>query len=126
MEGLPVIRSWLLTCLLFGLGCSSARMVSWSGNEGVVAIPRDSDVWPCYSRTEASKLMAEKCPTGYQIVEEGEVVTGKTVISTSPSPVRTQMADSTEYRIKFRPSAQNQMPEERAVPYEGPPLVPTP
>ena len=94
----------LLACLLFGLGCSSARMVSWSGNEGVVAIPRDSDVWPCYSRTEATKLMAEKCPTGYQIVEEGEVASGKAVLMTGgTATTRTQMIDSTEYRIKFRP-----------------------
>ena len=102
-----MIRSWLrtlpLACLLFGLGCSSARMVSWTGNEGVVAIPRDSDVWPCYSRTAADKLMIEKCPGGYEIIEKGEVVAGKAVLATGgTSTTRTQMTDSTEYRIKFR------------------------
>ena len=104
-----MIRTWLvmpmLACLLFGLGCSSARMVSWSGSEGVVAIPRDSDVWPCYSRTEAAKLMAEKCPGGYQIVEEGEAAAGKAVLTTAgPITGQTQMTDSTEFHIKFRSS----------------------
>ena len=101
-----MIRLWLgmpiLACLLFGLGCTSARMVSWSGNEGVVGIPRNSDVWPCYSRTEANKLMAEKCPAGYQIVKEGEVASGKAVLMTGTSTTRTQMSESTEYRIEFR------------------------
>ena len=110
-----MLRTRLLTpvlaCLLFGLGCSSARMVSWSGNEGVVAIPRDSNVWPCYSRSEANKLMAEKCPNGYQIVEEGEVASGKAVVQPGGTTTsRTQMTDATEYRIKFRPSVEKAGP----------------
>jgi len=104
-----MIRTWLgvpaLACLLVGLGCSSARMVSWTGSEGVVALPRDSDVWPCYSRTQANKLMAEKCPGGYEIVEEGEAASGKAVVQPGGTNAgRTQMTDSTEYRIKFRPA----------------------
>jgi hypothetical protein len=78
-------------------------MLSWTGQEGVVAIPRNTNAWPCYSRTEANKMMDEKCPDGYQIVEEGEVVTGKMAISAASPETRPQMVDSTEYRIKFRP-----------------------
>ena len=104
-----MFRTWLVlpmsACLLFGVGCSSARVVSWSGSEGVVAIPRNSDVWPSYARTEATKLMVEKCPAGYQIVEEGAAPAGKAVLTTAgPITGRTQMTDDTEYRIKFRSS----------------------
>ena len=98
-----MLRSCLLACLLFGLGCSSAHMASWTGDEGVVVIPRNTNAWPCYSRTEANKMMDEKCPAGYQIVQEGEVVTGKMAVSAASAETRPQMVDSTEYRIKFRP-----------------------
>ena len=108
-------RSWWTAlapaCLLLGLGCSSARMVSWDGAEGVVAIPRDTDVWPCYSRTAADKLMAEKCPGGYRVVEAWEVASGKTAISTGGPTSRTEMGDSTEFRIKFRPTGSTPGPE---------------
>jgi hypothetical protein len=111
-----MIRTWLgvpvLACLLLGLGCSSARMVSWTGTEGVVAIPRDSNVWPCYCRTEANKLMAEKCPNGFQIVEEGEIVSGKAVVQPGGTNTsRTQLTDSTEYRLKFRQTPETPSPE---------------
>ena len=97
-------------------------MVSWTGDGGVVAISRNTDVWPCYERTAASRLMAEKCPDGYEIVEESEFVVGQTTTTTStggdkislvsvqvgpgggtPADTVTTTANQTEYRLRFRP-----------------------
>lgn len=104
--------------LLAGLaGCTSARVVSLSQDGGVVAIPGNSNHWPFYYRDEAERVMAQKCPNGYEVVREEEVVVGKTQTTnesvdrqnpngrngqrTTTSVVSTT-ADQTEYRITFR------------------------
>lgn len=90
-------------------GCGSARLVRSSPDGGVVAIPSNSNSWPFYYRRDAEKLMAQQCPNGYKIVEEGEVVVGKKA-ATSESVDRdrtttskvTTVSDQKEWRITFR------------------------
>ncbi len=88
------VRRWLgVLALCAGLtagacGCNNARMVQWNGTTGVVAIPRNDNVWPENNREHAEALMREKCPSGYMIVNEEEVVTGQvqhTHVNTSQS-----------------------------------------
>jgi hypothetical protein len=60
-------------------GCvSPARYVAVDGNSGVVAMPDNSDSWPCYNRRHAEELMKKKFPEGYVIDKEEEVVVGQT------------------------------------------------
>jgi hypothetical protein len=100
-------------------GCGSARLIHGTPDGGVVAIPSNSNYWPMKYRDEAEKLMAKRCPNGYVVVEEGEVVVGKKA-STSEAIDRTgpgkdasrqtdvttvsrvtTVRDETEYRITF-------------------------
>lgn len=74
-------RAWLavLTLASLGLaGCNSARFVHVDQNGGIVAIPSNSNAWPYYHRDKAEALIRKKCPNGYEIVGENEVVTGQT------------------------------------------------
>jgi hypothetical protein len=106
--------------LVAAVGCGSARLIHATPDGGVVAIPSNSNSWPNYYREEAEKVMVKKCPNGYDIVEEGEVVVGKKATTselvdrsspanlppgqgnvTSVSKVTT-VSDQTEYRITFR------------------------
>jgi hypothetical protein len=104
-------------------GCNNARMVRWDGGSGVVAIPRNDNAWPDHNREHAEALMKEKCPQGYTIVNEEEVVTGQvqhTQVNTDRSGNDTLAAlhldkletrtnqtttveDRKEWRITFRP-----------------------
>jgi hypothetical protein len=65
--------------LLFSLltGCASARYVRLDGNEGVVAIPSNTEA----NRKKATELMSQKFPQGYEIIHEEEVVTGTTAVT---------------------------------------------
>jgi hypothetical protein len=101
-------------------GCgTTARIVHSSPEGGVVAIPSNSNYWPLKYRDEAEKLMAQRCPNGYEIVQEGEVVVGKTATTSENvdrrSPTNSKykvektttstthvVSDQTEYRITFR------------------------
>jgi hypothetical protein len=105
-------------------GCNSARLVRWDGSSGVVAIPRNDNSWPAYNREHAEALMKEKCPHGYTVVSEEEVVTGQvqhTNVNTDRSgnatlaalhldSVKTSTSETTsvedrkEWRITFRPA----------------------
>ncbi len=58
-------------------GCAKARIVEVTPQGGVVAIPSNSNSWPNYYRDQAEELMRERCPDGFEIVEEKEVVTGQ-------------------------------------------------
>jgi hypothetical protein len=53
--------------LLAASGCGTARHV---------VIPDNSDCWPGYHRSKALDLIAKRCPNGYRIEREEEVVTG--------------------------------------------------
>jgi hypothetical protein len=114
-------------------GCGSARLIHATPDGGVVAIPSNSNTWPMKYRDEAEKLMARRCPNGYDIVDEGEVVVGKksttneAIDRTGPknsgsgqsdqttiSKVTT-VSDQTEYRITFRSRDARRVPVLRQV-----------
>jgi hypothetical protein len=63
-----------------GTGCGGARYVRKAADEGVVAIPNNSDSWPTNYRTHAEKLMAAHVGD-WEIVHEDEVVTGHTTVN---------------------------------------------
>jgi hypothetical protein len=100
-------------------GCGSARMIQSVPDGGVVAIPSNTNSWPCKYRDHADKLMAMKCPNGYDVVREEEVVVGvKTTTAEvsnrvaqagykdNPEQTTTSVVTTTrpqkEYRITFR------------------------
>jgi hypothetical protein len=105
-------------------GCNNARMVRWDGSTGVVAIPRNDNVWPESNRDHAEELMRQCCPHGYQVVSEEEVVVGQvqhthvntdrtgdpTLAALHIAPVSTRtnetmmIEDKKEWRITFRPN----------------------
>jgi hypothetical protein len=102
---LPVTVAVMLLAAVSG--CGSARMLVSTPDGGVVAIPSNSNHWPFHYRQSAEKLMAQKCPNGYIIVREEEVVVGqKTLVSeqqTGPtSTVVTSTRPEKEYRITFQ------------------------
>ena len=104
-------------------GCmSTARYVSVNQDSGIVAIPHNDNSWPTYNRNQAEELMAKKCPQGYVIEREEEVVVGQTqhvntntdrkgdalLAALQIAPVTeqthqtTSVEDKTEWRIWFR------------------------
>jgi hypothetical protein len=94
-------------------GCGTARLIETTPDGGVVAIPSNSNSWPFRYRESAEKLMAQKCPNGYDIVSEREVVVGQRsttseLTDTAPGDpsrqttrVVTTTRPETEYRIAF-------------------------
>ena len=135
-------RSMSVLALCAGLtagvcGCNNARMVRWDGATGVVAIPHNDNSWPDKNREHAEDLMKERCPHGYQIVMEEEVVTGQvqrtqvntdrtgdpTLAALHIAPVTTKTNETTttedkkEWRITFRSND--------ALPASPPPVIQT-
>jgi hypothetical protein len=114
-----------LAALVLGLGgCSNARMVTTDTFGGVVAIPRNN----ASNRKAAEELMKEKCPQGYVIDSEREVVIGHTSEQeVSGNFVRTINHPVTEYQIRFRakdaPPPPYQPAVVRAPAPAGPPAV---
>jgi hypothetical protein len=109
-------------------GCGGgARLVQGGGDGGgVVAIPANNNTWPFHYREKAEKMMTERCPNGYVVMEEKEVVVGQKTIrrastdtnttdlpgtrrqppgslTTSTTTNTTETVPETEYRITFRP-----------------------
>jgi hypothetical protein len=64
-----------------GSGCANARYVQKATDEGVVAIPSNTDSWPEYYRTKALGLITAHVGPDYEIVREDEVVTGHTTVN---------------------------------------------
>jgi hypothetical protein len=106
-------------------GCASPRFVAQDPSGGVIAMPSNTDFWPTHFRSKAEEMMAKKCPQGYHIEHEEEVVIGQSVtgtdrtdtqtqdipgrrqrsdlqLSTSETSHSTTSQDITEYRITFR------------------------
>ncbi len=52
-------------------------MIQSSPEGGIVAIPSNCNSWPYNYRDHAEKLMAMRCPGGYDIVGEQEVIVGQ-------------------------------------------------
>jgi hypothetical protein len=136
-------------------GCGDARFVAQDQYGGVVAIPYNNNYWPMHYREEAEKLMAQKCPQGYVIDHEEEVVIGQTTTAGTSTDTRNydlpggnrspagsltstttnrsvSVQDKTEYRITFH--AKNAAPAPTViqtgarvvVPPMAPGLPPTP
>ncbi len=106
-------------------GCAQPRFVAQDPEGGVIAMPSNTDYWPTHFRTKAEAMMARKCPQGYQIEHEEEVVVGQSTTGrestdtqtrdipgrknrsdlqlTTAETTRSQTTrDLTEYRITFR------------------------
>jgi hypothetical protein len=90
-------------------------MIQSTPEGGVVAIPSNNNAWPFNYRDHAEKLMAMKCPNGYDVLREEEVVVGvKTTTAevvqagykSSPDQTTTSVVTTSspqkEYRITFR------------------------
>lgn len=138
--------------LLGGGGCGGARYVMQDASGGVVAIPANSNSWPTHYRDEAEKLMRQKCPDGYVIDREEEVVVGQTTTGSTNTDTRSydlpggkrqpsgsvtatttnrsvSTQDKIEYRITFHAvrAAREATPTRVLVPVSGPAgLPPTP
>jgi hypothetical protein len=121
------MRTILLVAPLFLIaagGCGGARFVGQDQYGGVVAIPANNNYWPTHYREEAEKLMAQKCPQGYVIDHEEEVVIGQMTTAGTSTDTRNydlpggnrspagsltttttnrsmSVQDKTEYRITF-------------------------
>lgn len=107
------------------VGCANARYVQKIEDEGVVAVPVNSDAWPSYNRTSALKLIEQHVGPAYEIVEEREVKTGTATTNTQntnreqtfnsevpflPAEKRTTTSTTTasdikEYHIHYRRKA---------------------
>lgn len=77
-----VLRSWALVgvglLVTLGLtGCGGARFVQVDSQRAVVAVPDNSNSWPCYYRDQVDKMLAQRYPQGYVIEDEGEQVVGQ-------------------------------------------------
>jgi hypothetical protein len=106
-------------------GCAGPRFVAQDQFGGVIALPSNSDYWPTHYRSKAEQMMASKCPQGYVIEHEEEVVVGQTTTARASTDSQTQdvpgrkrrsdlqltttetthtavTQDVTEYRIAFR------------------------
>ncbi|HZZ80882.1 MAG TPA: hypothetical protein VFE62_20435 [Gemmataceae bacterium] len=76
--------AWLIgVVLLMATGCSNARLVDDNLTGGVVAIPNNSDSFPYYNMTHAKQLIAQQCPKGYTITDQGEFITGTTTTTSN-------------------------------------------
>jgi hypothetical protein len=133
--------------LVCGTGCAnSARFVEVNNSGGVVAIPSNSNGWPTYYRKHAEELMQAKCPAGYVVYREEEVVTGvtqsvNTTTDTSGNPKlaawhldtvtentrqTTTSTNQTEYRLWFRRSDAPASPSVTPASYSTPPAPAAP
>ena len=63
------------------VGCANARYVQKSADEGIVAVPSNTDTWPDNNRTNALKLIEQHVGPYYDIVDEREVTTGHDTIN---------------------------------------------
>lgn len=108
--------------LMAGCAGSSARYVAKDADGGVVSIPADTDVWPSHNRRNAEELIRRHVGPDFEVVREGEVVTGqatnhdqkvqrdKTFNTTNPFlpaekdtiNTTTTTRDLTEYHITYR------------------------
>jgi hypothetical protein len=107
-------------------GCASpARYIEKKGDEGVVAIPANTDTWPSHNRRAAIELIQKHVGVNYEILDEREVVTGQSThnnqqVNTEQTVNRTipflpaekqtitnttTQHDLTEWRITYRRKA---------------------
>jgi hypothetical protein len=87
------------------VGCANARYVQQTPDEGVVAIPSNTDAWPDYNRTQALKLIEQHVGPAFDIVEEREVNVGTATTSyqdASQELTATATRNVNEYHIHYR------------------------
>lgn len=118
---LRVATRYLSLCMiLFHSGCTAARYVMRNPEQGVIAIPANTNHWPSRNREKADSLMLEHFPSGYVVEHEEEFVIGQTtqfnedragdvgllgnrvVLSTGTRSGSATTTDQTEYRIYYR------------------------
>lgn len=100
----------LTSIATFGAGCihGNYRVVKTIPNAGEVALEGPQEE----ARQKAEGYMAGRCPSGYEILEEGEAVvgqnatsdtrTGKTFFGAPTSQTQTSTTDKREWRIKYQ------------------------
>lgn len=99
------LRPLLVLAVCALAGCGTARVVSRDPDGGVVAIPENSNSWPCCYRNRALELIKEDCPHGYVIAREGEVPVGTMTSEHGSADSGTHVTTTetrTEYRIEYR------------------------
>ncbi len=82
------MKLWGILCAgacALAIGCGTARYIHKDANGGVIALPSDNR----WNREKAEKLMKEHVGTGYQVVEEKEVVTGQ--VTTNHSDTQNEL-----------------------------------
>lgn len=72
------MRRAVVVVLLASVGCQSPRVVSRTADEGVIALPANSDEWPLRHQSTAKKMIRDHVGDAYEVVEEKEVTTGYT------------------------------------------------
>jgi hypothetical protein len=115
--GIGCFSLWVIS---FHSGCTTARYVMRNQEQGVIAIPANTNRWPSRNREKADSLMKEHFPSGYIVEHEEEFVVGQTtqydedrsgdvgllgnrvVLSTGSRSGRATTTDQTEYRIYYR------------------------
>lgn len=91
-------------------GCASpAKEISFDPQtgSGVVAIPSNTDAWPTYNYTHAKELIQKRVGPNFEVVEEGQVVTGQQTVNNQQVTGdlawgATTTSDVTEWRIAYR------------------------
>jgi hypothetical protein len=127
----PLLAAGLL--LVATSGCGSGIYISRSTcddglYEGIASIP-------CYSsakRDEALKLIAQVCPNGYYIIEEGTTTVTSTSTNTIKGYTFNRYGSHREYQIKFRernppsptPDPANEVSKSSGVALPPPPALP--
>lgn len=67
-------------------GCAApAKYVEKNANDGIVAVPDDTDCWPGYHRRAALEKITQHVGPNYEIVSERRVVTGQTTTGNGQS-----------------------------------------
>jgi hypothetical protein len=125
MAPVRILAGAVVLLALGSVGCTGPRIISQDQYGGVIAMPSNSNYWPTYYRSKAEEMMAKKCPQGFHIEHEEEVVVGQSVTNRNTSDTQTQdipgrknrsdlqvtttesthtttAHDLTEYRITFR------------------------
>ena len=70
------MRRALLVVVLVSAGCQSPRVVSRTADDGIVALPANTNDWPFYHQDAGKKVIRAHLGSDYEVVEEKEVTTG--------------------------------------------------
>jgi len=116
------MRRALAVVVLVSVGCQSPRVVSRTADDGIVALPANTNAWPLYHQDAGKKMIRAHLGADYEVVEEKEVTTGyattnvqdrqfePTMNSTNPflpasretTTTKTVNTPQTEWQIHYR------------------------